>query len=69
MLPIHAPWLRIADLIDWSRELGPRRAFAIHDGFLNSVGIAFVGGLLGENGPGINTIYRRLAPMEEVDDI
>ena len=69
LLPIHAPWLRIADLIDWSREMCPKRAFAVHDGFLNSVGIAFVGGLLGENGPGINTNYRRLAPMEEVDDI
>ncbi len=69
MLPVHAPWLRIADLIDWSREMAPRRAFAAHDGFLNSVGVAFVGGLLGENGPGINTSYRWLAPMEQVDDL
>ncbi len=69
MLPVHAPWLRIADLIDWSREMAPRRAFAAHDGFLNSVGAAFVGGLLGENGPGINTSYRWLAPMEQVDDL
>ncbi len=69
MLPVHAPWLRIADLIDWSREMAPRRAFAAHDGFLNSVGVAFVGGLLGENGPGIKTSYRWLAPMEQVDDL
>ena len=69
MLPVHAPWLRIADLIDWSREMAPQRAFAAHDGFLNSVGVAFVGGLLGENGPGINASYRLLAPMEQVDDL
>ena len=69
MLPVHAPWLRIADVIDFSREMAPRRAFAAHDGFLNPVGIAFIGGLLGANGPGISTVYRRLAPMEWVDDV
>jgi hypothetical protein len=33
------------------------------------VGIAMVGGLLGENGPGINSSYRRLEPMDELTQV
>lgn len=66
MLPIHAPWSRTADLIDWVREVSPVRALAVHDGALNSVGLALVGGLLGDRGPGIGTEYRRLEPLDTV---
>lgn len=69
MLPVHAPWARISDLIDWVRELSPRYALAIHDGMLNPVGTAMVNGLLGENGPGINSTYRYLKPAEHLDDL
>jgi L-ascorbate metabolism protein UlaG (beta-lactamase superfamily) len=69
MLPVHAPWSRISDLIDWVREVSPARALAVHDGALNPIGIAMVGGLLGENGPGIHSTYRRLESMEQTDDV
>ena len=64
MLPVHAPWCRTAELIDWVREVSPRCALALHDGELNPVGIAVIGGLLGEHGPGIPAVYRRLEPMQ-----
>jgi L-ascorbate metabolism protein UlaG (beta-lactamase superfamily) len=67
MLPLHAPWSRTAELIDWVREVAPGRAFAVHDGALNAIGLALVGGLLGDRGPGIGTEYRRLEPLEQVD--
>jgi L-ascorbate metabolism protein UlaG (beta-lactamase superfamily) len=66
MLPLHAPWSRIADLIDWLREVSPTRALAVHDGFLNAAGIGLVSGLLGDRGPGIGTEYVRIEPLQEI---
>jgi L-ascorbate metabolism protein UlaG (beta-lactamase superfamily) len=62
MLPVHAPWSRISDLIDWVREVAPTRSIAVHDGALNEIGLGMVAGLLGANGPGIPGSYERLDP-------
>lgn len=78
MLPMHAPWSRISDLIDWVREVAPDAAIAVHDGALNGIGLALVDGLLGEHGPGLGhpspaaggkpaTSYRRLEPPATID--
>ncbi len=64
MLPVHAPWSKIGELIDWVREVAPQQAIAVHDGLLNDMGLTIVGGLLGDAGPGIATTYRRMAPGE-----
>jgi L-ascorbate metabolism protein UlaG (beta-lactamase superfamily) len=64
MLPVHAPWSRISDLIDWVRAVAPKRSIAVHDGALNEIGLGMVGGLLGANGPGIPGSYERLNPGE-----
>lgn len=37
-IPIVAPWARIADPIDYMKQLKPRVAFIIHDGFLKFMG-------------------------------
>jgi L-ascorbate metabolism protein UlaG (beta-lactamase superfamily) len=69
MLPLHAPWSRTADLIDWLREVAPTRALAVHDAALSAIGVALVGGLLGERGPGIGTTYSRLEPLQTTTDV
>jgi L-ascorbate metabolism protein UlaG (beta-lactamase superfamily) len=69
MLPLHAPWSRTADLIDWLREVAPTRALAVHDAALSAIGITLVGGLLGERGPGIGTTYSRLEPGQTTTDV
>lgn len=66
LVPVHAPWSRTADLIDWIREVRPRQAVAIHDGLLNDTGLAVVTGILGENGPGTGAPFTRLAPGESL---
>jgi L-ascorbate metabolism protein UlaG (beta-lactamase superfamily) len=66
MLPVHAPWSRTAELIDWVREVAPGQTLAVHDGALNDFGLMLVGGLLGEDGPGINSTYSRLGGGESV---
>lgn len=66
LLPVHAPWSTVGDLIDYVREVAPRTAYAVHDGALNDVGTTMVEGLLGEQGPGVTARYRRLAPGASV---
>jgi L-ascorbate metabolism protein UlaG (beta-lactamase superfamily) len=66
LLPVHAPWSRTADLIDWVREVAPARTLAVHDGALNDIGLGLVGGLLGERGPGTGAAYTRLTPGTSV---
>jgi L-ascorbate metabolism protein UlaG (beta-lactamase superfamily) len=66
LLPVHAPWSRIADVIDYVRAVGADHAYAVHDGLLNDNGLNLVGGLLGERGPGTPTPYERLAPGESI---
>ncbi len=67
LLPLHAPWSKVAELIDYVREVDADQAYAVHDGLLNDTGLGLVGGLLGERGPGTPTPYARLTPGESVD--
>jgi L-ascorbate metabolism protein UlaG (beta-lactamase superfamily) len=67
LLPVYAPWLKGSEVIDYVREVGAARAFAVHDAPLNDIGLNLVGGLLGERGPGTPTPYSRLAPGDSVE--
>ncbi|WP_409329334.1 MBL fold metallo-hydrolase [Trujillonella humicola] len=67
LLPVHAPWSKTAEVIDYVRAVGADRAFAVHDGLLNEIGLGLVGGLLGDRGPGTPTPYARLAPGDSID--
>ncbi|MEU2621448.1 MBL fold metallo-hydrolase [Streptomyces sp. NPDC007157] len=60
LLPVHAPWSTVGHLIDYVREVAPHDAYAIHDGALNDIGTAMVGGFLGDHGPGVAARYHRL---------
>ncbi|MEU8171094.1 MBL fold metallo-hydrolase [Micromonospora sp. NPDC049004] len=66
LLPVHAPWSTVGDLIDYVREVAPRDTYAVHDGALNDVGTAMVAGFLDERGPGLPGHYRRLTPGASV---
>jgi L-ascorbate metabolism protein UlaG (beta-lactamase superfamily) len=58
-LPIHAPWSRISEVIDFGRSVAAPRSIAVHDGLLNDTGLTVVGrnlGLLLGDG------YERLEP-------
>ncbi len=67
LVPMHAPWSRTADLIDYVRAVHADQAFAVHDGALNEIGLGMVTGLLGERGPGTPTPFSRLAPGDSVE--
>lgn len=61
-LPVAAPWLRLADAVDYARRMTPGVVVPIHDVLLSDIGKAafdrITTGLLGE------IVYRRLAPGE-----
>jgi L-ascorbate metabolism protein UlaG (beta-lactamase superfamily) len=67
LVPMHAPWSRTADVIDYVRAVGADQAYAVHDGLLNDNGLGVVEGLLGERGPGTPTPFSRLAPGDTVE--
>ncbi len=67
LLPLHAPWSRTADVIDYVRAVDADQAYAIHDGLLNDTGLGVVSGLLGERGPGTPTPMARLSPGDTVE--
>ncbi|HEX4724356.1 MAG TPA: MBL fold metallo-hydrolase [Pseudonocardiaceae bacterium] len=66
MVPVHAPWSRIGQLIDYVREVHPRQTYALHDGLLNDDGLGLVNRLLGEGGPGTGAAYSRIVPGDSV---
>jgi L-ascorbate metabolism protein UlaG (beta-lactamase superfamily) len=41
-VPISAPWLKLAEAIEFTRAVRPRRAYALHDGILNERGLKIV---------------------------
>jgi L-ascorbate metabolism protein UlaG (beta-lactamase superfamily) len=67
MLPAHAPWSKVAELIDYVRELKPGRTFSVHDGGLSDIGKTLVNGLLGERGPGTGAEHGELTVGEPVE--
>ncbi|MFG2105489.1 MBL fold metallo-hydrolase [Micromonospora chersina] len=62
--PIHAPWSKFSEVVDFIRAVAPRRAFALHDGLLNDRGF----GVLDRQYTALsNTEYRRLEPGTRLD--
>jgi hypothetical protein len=39
-VPISAPWLKVAESIEFVRAVAPRRAYALHDSLLSEAGYA-----------------------------
>ncbi|MEC4018194.1 MBL fold metallo-hydrolase [Streptomyces sp. H27-D2] len=67
MLPVHAPWSKVGEIIDYVREVKPRRAIDIHDILLTDIGRPIYDMMLGPNGPGVGGAeHSRLIPGESV---
>jgi L-ascorbate metabolism protein UlaG (beta-lactamase superfamily) len=66
LLPVHAPWNKLAEIVDYVREVAPRRAIDVHDALLSDVAPLVYGRMLGPEGPGIGAEHVRLVPGESV---
>jgi L-ascorbate metabolism protein UlaG (beta-lactamase superfamily) len=66
LLPVHAPWNKVSEVIDYARAVGAPLSVAIHDGLLNERGLALaqrqLSGMLGER----EQEYLRVEPGTEV---
>ncbi len=67
LLPVTAPWLKLAEVIDYVRAVAPARALPIHDGVASAFGLALVGRQLGPDGVGIGpSAYQPWADGDQV---
>ncbi|MFF1419931.1 MBL fold metallo-hydrolase [Streptomyces sp. NPDC058280] len=64
MLPVQAPWNKISEVIDYVREVKPRRAFDIHDALLADLARPFYDAQIGPLG---GADHGRLAPGESTE--
>jgi L-ascorbate metabolism protein UlaG (beta-lactamase superfamily) len=66
LVPVHAPWSKTGEVVDWVREVKPARTFGMHDVLLSEIGLGMMDRFLGEHGLGTGAVHRRLAVDERV---
>ncbi|MET7641194.1 MBL fold metallo-hydrolase [Streptomyces sp. NPDC005438] len=62
LLPVHAPWSKLSEVVDYVREVAPAQAIDVHDGLLSDLGLGVYQRMLGPTGPGVRTEHRHLSP-------
>ncbi|MEV5505690.1 MBL fold metallo-hydrolase [Streptomyces orinoci] len=69
LVPVMAPWNKVSEVIDYVRELKPRRAIDIHDGLLSDLARPVYDRMLGPDGPGgtSGAEHLRLAPGDGME--
>ncbi|MGX5717682.1 MBL fold metallo-hydrolase [Arthrobacter sp. MAHUQ-56] len=67
LVPLHAPWSKSAEVVDFVIGVRAPKAFQIHDGLLNDNGLGIVEGHVRRIGAKYGTEYRHLAPRESVE--
>jgi L-ascorbate metabolism protein UlaG (beta-lactamase superfamily) len=66
LVPIHAPWSKVGEVIDFVMAVRAERAFPIHDGLLNSAGKGIVEKHVKSFGERYGTRYEHLEPGQSV---
>lgn len=67
LVPVHAPWSKLAEVVDFVTSVRAARAFQIHDGLLNETGLGMVEGQLTRLSAPYGTEFRHLAVRESVE--
>lgn len=67
LVPIHAPWSKVGEVVDFVISVRAPKAFPVHDGLLNEVGRGIVEGHVTRIGARYGTTYARLVPKESVE--
>ncbi|MEX5294296.1 MBL fold metallo-hydrolase [Kocuria sp. CPCC 205268] len=66
LAPIHAPWNKLSEVIDFVVSARPERVFQIHDGLLSEHGFGVIEGQLRTFAAKYGVEYRHLATGERV---
>lgn len=67
LVPLHAPWSKAAEVVDFVIGVRAPRAFQIHDGLLNDNGLKVVEGHVKRIGAKYGTEYAHLRAGESVE--
>ncbi|OIJ36475.1 MBL fold metallo-hydrolase [Rothia kristinae] len=67
LVPIHAPWNKIQEVIDFVIAVGAEHAYPIHDALLAENGRSMIEGHVQNFGGRYGTAYRHLDPRESVE--
>jgi L-ascorbate metabolism protein UlaG (beta-lactamase superfamily) len=67
LVPLHAPWSKSAEVLDFVIAVRAPRAFQIHDGLLNENGLKIVEGHVQRIGAKYGTEYAHLGARESVE--
>ncbi|MDA8370386.1 MAG: MBL fold metallo-hydrolase [Nocardiopsaceae bacterium] len=65
LVPVHAPWSKISEVIDYLRAVRPASALAVHDGLLNDTGAGVYARNFAATVPQVD--YTRLSPGQSRD--
>lgn len=67
LVPVHAPWSKLAEVVDFVVSVRAPRAFQLHDALLNETGLSMVEGHVTRLGARYGTVFRHLAVRESVE--
>lgn len=67
LIPVHAPWGKVQEVIDFVIAVGAERAYPIHNGMINDNGTAIIEGLITNLGGKYGTEFAHLNPAESVE--
>jgi len=67
LVPIHAPWSKVGEVVDFVIAVRAPRAFPVHDALLNDLGRGLVEGHVTRIGARYGTRYEHLDPHDSVE--
>ena len=67
LVPIHAPWSKVGEVVDFVICVRGPQAFSVHDGLLNEMGRGLVEGHVTRIGAKYGTAYRHLSSGDSVE--
>jgi L-ascorbate metabolism protein UlaG (beta-lactamase superfamily) len=67
LVPIHAPWSKVGEVVDFVISVRAPKAYPIHDALLNELGRGLVEAHVTRIGAKYGTSYARLSPRESVE--
>lgn len=67
LVPVHAPWNKVGEVVDFVIGVRAPKAFPIHDGLLNKAGLGLIEGHVTRLGAKYGTEYVHLSSGESVE--
>lgn len=67
LVPVHAPWSKVSEVVDFVVSVRAPHAYQIHDGLLNEQGLAFTESHIARIGAAHGVTFRHLEAGESVE--